>query len=120
MIKIKLSAIILTVVMSMLAFGCSSEKEPIAEVFLGEWNIYEKTDNSGTAAAEGIMNIDFGNEVINFSFTLADESLSLNGIVYNDRLYDTSKREVLFGKLEKDQNILSITLEETGVKYKAR
>ncbi|GEM_PF-6302705 len=106
--------------------SCSSENTPIAEVFLGDWEIFQKNeDNAGLVAATGEMNIDFGNEDITFGFSAGDEDnpVTLAGIVYNNNLYSNYTRQEKLGSLELTKSktlIITIEKEEGQVVYHAR
>lgn len=102
----------------MIVSSCSSENAPVAEVFLGDWEIYQKNENNtGLVAATGEMNIDFGNDVITFQLEVDGtdniEPVSMTGIVYNSALYSDTSRQIKLGSLELTKsNTLIITIEK--------
>ena len=77
--------------------SCSSDDEPIAEVFRGKWNIYEQKDQSGqTKQVEGELSIQFGDNSVIFNLNVedADFPIVLSGIVWENKLHESKLRQV--------------------------
>lgn len=105
--------------------SCSSSDDGvIAEVFIGNWDIFGQTiEGKLEEDAEGKMEIQFGNDVVTFMLEITENDetvISRAGIVYDDILYENVSREVVLGHLNLDNGILVITLEEfEDIAYRA-
>lgn len=84
--------------------SCSSKDEPIAEIFVGKWNIDEKKtpDTTNNTPIEGSFVVFFDANTIAYKLEIADPDnpLNITGIIWDNVLYNDISKEITYATLE--------------------
>lgn len=113
----KIRYLVIGILASYLSFSsCSSSKdEPIAETFIGEWDIYEKRipNASNNELVEGNLLVSFETNSVVYKLRIhdPDNPLNLAGIVWDNNLHNDMSKEITYATLFLDNSNEALRIE---------